>query len=121
MKVKTEAGLRGVELERGGDIMDIWFDSGASWYCALSPDHRPADLIVEGTDQFRGWFRSLLLTGVGVEGRCPYKQILVHGFAVDEEGKKMSKSLGNVIPPSQVSFSLILVFNMKVMIVIPGG
>ncbi|KAL0275712.1 UNVERIFIED_CONTAM: hypothetical protein PYX00_003494 [Menopon gallinae] len=79
--------------------MDIWFDSGISWSFAL--DGKVADLYVEGVDQFRGWFQSSLLTSVAVRGMAPYKKIIVHGMAVDENQKKMSKSLGNVFDPNK--------------------
>ncbi len=105
-KVRIAAGIDNLELERGRDILDIWFDSGASWCCAVDPEDVPVDLVVEGEDQFRGWFYSLLVTGAAALGRAPYRQILVHGFAVDEEGRKMSKSQGNVVHPLEVSGNL---------------
>uniref|UniRef100_A0AAG5CSK1 isoleucine--tRNA ligase n=1 Tax=Anopheles atroparvus TaxID=41427 RepID=A0AAG5CSK1_ANOAO len=88
-------------LEKGHDIMDIWFDSGASWMTVLGND-RVADLYLEGIDQFTGWFQSSLLTSIAARGKAPYKAIFVHGFAVDENGLKMSKSLGNVISPKSI-------------------
>ncbi|MTT32031.1 isoleucine--tRNA ligase [Terrilactibacillus sp. BCM23-1] len=87
------------------DIMDVWFDSGSSHQGVLAsrPElRRPADLYLEGSDQYRGWFNSSLSTSVAVTGKAPYKQILSHGFALDGEGKKMSKSVGNVIDPIKV-------------------
>jgi isoleucyl-tRNA synthetase len=87
------------------DILDVWFDSGVSWaaVCKKRPELRyPADLYLEGSDQHRGWFHSSLLTSVGNEGRAPYKAVLTHGFVVDGSGRKMSKSLGNVIAPNEV-------------------
>ncbi|WP_248926587.1 isoleucine--tRNA ligase [Paenibacillus hamazuiensis] len=87
------------------DIMDVWFDSGASHSAVLEtrPELRwPADLYLEGSDQYRGWFNSSLITGVAVKGKAPYKGILSHGFTLDGEGRKMSKSLGNTIDPNQV-------------------
>ncbi|XP_050068503.1 isoleucine--tRNA ligase, mitochondrial [Anopheles maculipalpis] len=89
-------------LEKGKDILDIWFDSGVSWLSVLGND-RVADLYLEGIDQFTGWFQSSLLTSVAARGTAPYKAIFVHGFAVDENGMKMSKSLGNVICPRQIA------------------
>lgn len=86
------------DLEKGRDIMDIWFDSGISWSFVL--EGKIADLYLEGVDQYRGWFQSSLLTSVAVKERAPYKYLLVHGMAVDEEGKKMSKSKGNVFDPN---------------------
>ena len=89
------------------DILDVWFDSGASHECVLAqrPEdglRKPADMYLEGSDQHRGWFQSSLLTGVAMDGAAPYKQVLTHGFAVDQNGRKMSKSLGNVVEPQKV-------------------
>jgi isoleucyl-tRNA synthetase len=87
------------------DILDVWFDSGVSHYCVL--DHReglsrPADLYLEGSDQHRGWFQSSLLTSLAIDGQAPYKSVLTHGFTVDADGKKMSKSKGNVVAPQAI-------------------
>jgi isoleucyl-tRNA synthetase len=93
------------ELRKETDIMDVWFDSGSSHAAVLTtrPELRwPADLYLEGSDQHRGWFQSSLLTAVATRGSAPYKAVLTHGFVVDGEGKKMSKSLGNVIYPQDV-------------------
>ncbi len=87
------------------DILDVWFDSGVSHAAVLEERENlrwPADLYLEGTDQHRGWFHSSLLTAVGTRGSAPYKSVLTHGFVVDEKGKKMSKSLGNVVAPKKV-------------------
>ncbi len=87
------------------DILDVWFDSGVSHAAVLEqrPYLRwPADLYLEGSDQHRGWFHSALLTAVGTRNRAPYEAVLTHGFVVDAEGRKMSKSTGNVISPSEV-------------------
>lgn len=87
------------------DIMDVWFDSGSSHAGVLlnREDHRrPADVYLEGSDQYRGWFNSSLSTAVAVTGKAPYKSIISHGFTLDGNGRKMSKSLGNVILPSKV-------------------
>jgi len=87
------------------DILDVWFDSGVSHAAVLEqrPYLRwPADLYLEGSDQHRGWFHSALLTAVGTRNRAPYEAVLTHGFVVDAEGRKMSKSIGNVISPSEV-------------------
>jgi isoleucyl-tRNA synthetase len=91
------------------DILDVWFDSGVVHYCVLEkhPDMQvPADLFLEGSDQHRGWFQSSLLTSVGIRGEAPYRGVLTHGFTVDEKGRKMSKSLGNVVAPQKVFNSM---------------
>jgi len=90
---------------KGEDILDVWFDSGISHYAVLEKREDlsyPADLYLEGSDQHRGWFQSALLTGVALNGNSPFKAVLTHGFVVDGEGKKMSKSLGNVISPQKI-------------------
>jgi len=95
----------GVDFEKEKDILDVWFDSGVSFATVLEKrDYLtyPAHLYVEGSDQHRGWFQSALLTSVGTRQRVPYQTVLTHGFVVDAEGKKMSKSLGNVIAPHEV-------------------
>jgi len=123
---RDEAGLLPPELadqadqwRKGSDTMDVWFDSGSSWagvLGGLSPGngessrqsgashvpglHYPADLYLEGSDQHRGWFQSSLLTSVAVNGHAPYRRVLTHGFTLDEKGRKMSKSLGNVVDPA---------------------
>jgi isoleucyl-tRNA synthetase len=92
----------GRSYRRGTDTMDVWFDSGSSWASVVKqrPELRyPADIYLEGSDQHRGWFQSSLLTSVAVNGIAPYKTVLTHGFALDEQGRKMSKSLGNVVDP----------------------
>ncbi len=93
------------DYEKVTDVLDVWFDSGVTHYCVLKQNEalqEPADLYLEGSDQHRGWFHSSLLTGVAINDRVPYKQVLTHGFVVDKDGKKMSKSLGNVISPKDV-------------------
>lgn len=95
----------GAEFRKETDIMDVWFDSGTSHAGVLEtrPDLTwPADMYLEGSDQHRGWFQSSLLTAVATKARAPYKAVLTHGFVVDGEGRKMSKSLGNVIFPQEV-------------------
>ncbi|WP_338781822.1 isoleucine--tRNA ligase [Metabacillus sp. FJAT-52054] len=90
---------------RETDIMDVWFDSGSSHQAVLQERddlQRPADLYLEGSDQYRGWFNSSLSTAVAVTGKAPYKGVLSHGFALDGQGRKMSKSVGNVVVPSKV-------------------
>ena len=95
----------GKSYRKGTDTMDVWFDSGSSWAAVVEqrPDLRyPADMYLEGSDQHRGWFQSSLLTSVAVNGIAPYKTVLTHGFTLDEQGRKMSKSIGNVIDPAIV-------------------
>jgi isoleucyl-tRNA synthetase len=95
----------GGTFRKESDIIDVWFDSGVSWAAVLEKrDYLkyPADLYLEGSDQHRGWFHSALLTSAGTRGRAPYLGVLTHGFVVDGEGKKMSKSAGNVIYPDEV-------------------
>ncbi|GEL75951.1 isoleucine--tRNA ligase [Tenuibacillus multivorans] len=93
------------EFTKETDIMDVWFDSGSTHQGVLVERDdldRPADLYLEGSDQYRGWFNSSLTTSVAVTGKAPYKGILSHGFTLDGEGRKMSKSLGNVMIPSKI-------------------
>lgn len=93
------------EFTKETDIMDVWFDSGSSHQGVLVERdglQRPADLYLEGSDQYRGWFNSSLSTAVAVTGKAPYKGVLSHGFALDGEGRKMSKSIGNVVVPNKV-------------------
>lgn len=103
--------------EKNRDTLDVWFDSGTTHATVLGgPDNQhhgshgeltwPADMYLEGSDQHRGWFHSSLLTGCMLSGRAPYKSLLTHGFVVDGQGRKMSKSVGNVIAPQKVSDSL---------------
>ncbi|MGE5454504.1 MAG: isoleucine--tRNA ligase [Methylocystaceae bacterium] len=90
------------EFKKETDIMDVWFDSGSSHLAVLTTRPQlswPADMYLEGSDQHRGWFNSSLSTSVAVTGKAPYRQVLTHGFVVDEDGRKMSKSLGNVVDP----------------------
>jgi isoleucyl-tRNA synthetase len=93
------------EFKKEMDILDVWFDSGVSYAAVLEKDQNlkmPADMYLEGSDQHRGWFHSSILTSVGTRGVAPYRSVLTHGFVVDGMGKKMSKSLGNVISPDTV-------------------
>ncbi len=102
-------GADAAHYEKVSDTLDVWFDSGVTHNCVLKVDPQlayPADLYLEGSDQHRGWFQSSLLTAVAINGNQPYKQVLTHGFTVDAQGRKMSKSLGNVISPQQVMGSL---------------
>lgn len=103
-KLKQSLNLAEVnsdELKKSNDIMDVWMDSGFAW--STLDGNQIADLVIEGQDQYRGWFQSLLTTSVLARNVCPYKHVLVHGFTVDENGHKMSKSIGNVIDPQLVS------------------
>jgi len=91
------------------DTVDVWFDSGTTHFTVLrnlAEQKYPADLYLEGSDQHRGWFQSSLLTGCAIDGRAPYNSLLTHGFTVDGEGRKMSKSLGNVIAPRKIADTL---------------
>ena len=102
-------GVDAEQYEKVGDILDVWFDSGVSHRCVLDERDElrsPADLYLEGSDQHRGWFQSSLLSSVAMHGRAPYRQVLTHGFVVDAEGRKMSKSLGNVVSPIKVMNTL---------------
>ncbi len=103
------SGLRcacgAADFDRSTDILDVWFDSGVSHQAVLKGQEDlkfPADLYLEGSDQHRGWFQASLISSVAIDGRAPYKAVLTHGFVVDGEGRKMSKSLGNVIAPQEV-------------------
>jgi isoleucyl-tRNA synthetase len=92
-------------FEKENDILDVWFDSGVSHAAVLEPNPKlssPADLYLEGSDQHRGWFHSSLLESVGTRGVAPYKAVLTHGFVLDGQGRKMSKSMGNVVAPEDV-------------------
>lgn len=103
---KTCKYCGGTEFTKEQDIMDVWFDSGSSHVAVLQqrPEQEwPCDLYLEGGDQYRGWFQSSLLTSVACFGRAPYKGVLSHGWTVDDQGKKMSKSLGNGIEPQEVT------------------
>ncbi len=94
--------LEAGKWQKGLDTMDVWFDSGSSWSAVSSQReglNYPADLYLEGSDQHRGWFQSSLLTSVAVNGKAPFRRVLTHGFALDESGRKMSKSLGNIVDP----------------------
>lgn len=103
----TLLGAEAAQYVKVTDTLDVWFDSGVTHACVIDP--RPefggatqADLYLEGSDQHRGWFMSSLMTGVSIKNHAPYKQVLTHGFTVDGEGRKMSKSLGNVVSPQDV-------------------
>ena len=100
-------GEQAADYDKVTDILDVWFDSGVTHQAVLAARpadglSKPADLYLEGSDQHRGWFQSSLLTGVAMDGQAPYKQVLTHGFTVDAQGRKMSKSVGNVVEPQKV-------------------
>ena len=98
-----------VNYDKVTDTLDVWFDSGVTHASVLEQREElavPADLYLEGSDQHRGWFQSSLLTSVAIRGKAPYKTVLTHGFTVDADGKKMSKSLGNVVQPQKIFNSL---------------
>jgi isoleucyl-tRNA synthetase len=97
------------QYDKATDVMDVWFDSGVAHYCVaqMRPEiTAPGDLYLEGSDQHRGWFHSSLLTSVAMHGRAPYRAVLTHGFTVDEAGRKMSKSLGNILAPQKLTSTL---------------
>ncbi len=101
------------DYEKISDTLDVWFDSGTTHWHVLRGSHSLghsegplADLYLEGSDQHRGWFHSSLLTGCAIDGHAPYRGLLTHGFTVDEKGRKMSKSMGNVIAPQEVTGTL---------------
>src|SRR5882757_5893916 len=106
------AALLGAEAgryDKATDVMDVWFDSGVVHHCVsvIRPEiTAPSDLYLEGSDQHRGWFHSSLLTSVAMHGRAPYRGVLTHGFTVDENGRKMSKSLGNILAPQKLTSTL---------------
>jgi len=107
--IAKRLGVDGERYEPVPDILDVWFDSGVTHYCVLDQRDelaRPAEVYLEGSDQHRGWFQSSLLTSVAMHGEAPYKTVLTHGFTVDADGRKMSKSLGNVIAPQQIMKTL---------------
>jgi isoleucyl-tRNA synthetase len=96
------------QYDKISDTLDVWFDSGTTHWHVLRGSHPMghatgprADLYLEGSDQHRGWFHSSLLTGCAIDNHAPYRELLTHGFTVDESGRKMSKSLGNVIAPQK--------------------
>ncbi|MDQ7989268.1 MAG: isoleucine--tRNA ligase [Candidatus Dactylopiibacterium sp.] len=104
-------GAEAAQYDKISDTLDVWFDSGTTHAHVMRGSHTgqhdyPADLYLEGSDQHRGWFHSSLLTGCTIDGRAPYKALLTHGFVVDGQGRKMSKSLGNTVVPQEVSDKL---------------
>ncbi|MBT8060685.1 MAG: isoleucine--tRNA ligase [Gammaproteobacteria bacterium] len=102
-------GVDPAQYEQVTDILDVWFDSGVSHRCVLDERddlERPAQMYLEGSDQHRGWFQSSLLTAAAMHGSAPYREVLTHGFVVDAEGRKMSKSQGNVVSPIKIMNTL---------------
>ena len=102
------SGLDANNLEKITDILDVWFDSGSTWYAVLTSRNYdageyPSNLYIEGTDQHRGWFQSSLLLSAAINNKAPYKGLITHGFTVDENGEKMSKSKGNVVAPQEIT------------------
>ncbi len=109
LKCNELLGDEADDYEKITDTLDVWFDSGVTHASIVDVDERltfPADLYLEGSDQHRGWFQSSLLTSIAVNGVAPYKSVLTHGFTVDAQGKKMSKSKGNVVAPQKIMNSL---------------
>ncbi|MDE3109114.1 MAG: isoleucine--tRNA ligase [Acidobacteriota bacterium] len=101
----TKCACGAAKWRKESDILDVWFDSGSTHLAVLSEKDGtwPADVYLEGPDQFRGWFQSSLLNGVGIRGRAPYKQVVTHGWTLDEKGAPMSKSKGNALYPKEIS------------------
>ena len=102
---KELLGTDADHYDKATDVLDVWFDSGTSWMHVLQQNEKltyPADIYLEGSDQHRGWFHSSILTSVAINRHAPYRQVLTHGFTVDQQGRKMSKSLGNIIAPQKL-------------------
>ena len=98
----TKCACGSTRWRKENDILDVWFDSGSSHLAVLHGKEWPADVYLEGPDQYRGWFHSSLLIGVGVREKAPYRGVVTHGWTLDEQGRPMSKSLGNVVLPSEI-------------------
>jgi isoleucyl-tRNA synthetase len=109
LDASAQLGVDLNQYDKASDVMDVWFDSGVVHHCVsvIRPEiTAPSDLYLEGSDQHRGWFHSSLLTSVAMHGRAPYRGVLTHGFTVDENGRKMSKSLGNILAPQKLTSTL---------------
>jgi isoleucyl-tRNA synthetase len=109
LDASAQLGVDLNQYDKATDVMDVWFDSGVVHHCVsvIRPEiTSPGDLYLEGSDQHRGWFHSSLLTSVAMHGRAPYRGVLTHGFTVDENGRKMSKSLGNILAPQKLTSTL---------------
>ncbi len=105
LNVEELLGVEAAQYEKVTDTLDVWFDSGVTHYAVLQQREElgyPADIYLEGSDQHRGWFQSSLKTAIAMNGTAPYRQVLTHGFTVDAQGRKMSKSIGNTISPQEV-------------------
>ncbi len=98
----TKCSCGAAKWRKENDILDVWFDSGSSHLAVLHGGEWPADVYLEGPDQYRGWFHSSLLIAVGIKGKAPYKGVVTHGWTLDEQGRPMSKSLGNSIEPREI-------------------
>ena len=100
----TKCSCGEAKWRKESDILDVWFDSGSTHLAVLTRDNQrwPADVYLEGPDQYRGWFQSSLLVGIGTRGAAPYRQVMTHGWTLDEKGAPMSKSLGNAIYPAEI-------------------
>ncbi|MGB2625104.1 MAG: isoleucine--tRNA ligase [Candidatus Acidiferrum sp.] len=98
----TKCACGASSWRKENDILDVWFDAGSSNLAVLKGAEWPADVYLEGPDQYRGWFQSSLLIGTGLRGRAPYRSVVTHGWTLDERGRPMSKSLGNVVLPSEI-------------------
>jgi isoleucyl-tRNA synthetase len=98
----TKCACGAAKWRKENDILDVWFDSGSSHLAVLKGNEWPADVYLEGPDQYRGWFHSSLLIAVGVRDKAPYRGVVTHGWTLDEQGRPMSKSLGNVVLPTEI-------------------
>jgi isoleucyl-tRNA synthetase len=98
----TKCHCGSAKWRKENDILDVWFDSGSSHLAVLKGNEWPADVYLEGPDQYRGWFHSSLLIAVGIKDRAPYRGVVTHGWTLDEQGRPMSKSLGNAIEPNEI-------------------
>ncbi len=98
----TKCSCGAGKWRKENDILDVWFDSGSSHLEVLHGPEWPADVYLEGPDQYRGWFQSSLLIGIGVKGKAPYRQVVTHGWTLDEHGRPMSKTLGNIVEPREI-------------------
>ncbi len=98
----TKCSCGSAAWRKENDILDVWFDAGSSNLAVLKGDEWPADVYLEGPDQYRGWFQSSLLIATGLRGHTPYRSVVTHGWTLDERGRPMSKSLGNVVLPSEI-------------------